>query len=138
MMEDFAEHVQKHPERDKRLFWFQGISDEMLEQIYRNSRALLAASEGEGFGLPLIEAAQYGIPILARNLPVFREVASDHAHYFSGSDETALADALREWLALGEKAPASTGIRWYTWQESTRDLLDVVVRERWYRSYPDK
>jgi glycosyltransferase involved in cell wall biosynthesis len=136
MMEDFAERVRNHPERDKRLFWFQGISDEMLEQIYRSSSALLAASEGEGFGLPLIEAAQYRIPIVARNLPVFREVASDHAYYFCGPDETALADALREWLALGEKAPASTGIRWYTWQESTRDLLDVVVRERWYRSWP--
>jgi glycosyltransferase involved in cell wall biosynthesis len=136
MMEDFAERVKKHPERDKRLFWFEGISDEMLEQIYRSSRALLAASEGEGFGLPLIEAAQYGIPIVARNLPVFREVASDHAYYFSGLEETALADALREWLALGDRVPASNGIRWYTWQESTRDLLDVVVRERWYRSWP--
>jgi glycosyltransferase involved in cell wall biosynthesis len=136
MMEDFAKRVRKHPERDKRLFWFQGISDEMLEQIYRSSRALLAASEGEGFGLPLIEAAQYGIPIIARDLPVFREVASDHAYYFSGRDEASLAKVLREWLALGDAAPISTGLRWYTWQESTRELLDVVIRERWYLSWP--
>jgi glycosyltransferase involved in cell wall biosynthesis len=136
MMEEFAERVRQHPERDKRLFWFEGISDEMLEQIYRSSRALLAASEGEGFGLPLIEAAQYGIPIIARDLPVFREVASDHAYYFSGRDEAALANALREWLALGDATPISTGLRWYTWQESTSELFDVVVRERWYISWP--
>jgi glycosyltransferase involved in cell wall biosynthesis len=136
MMEDFAERIYQHPEREKRLFWFQGISDEMLEQIYRSSRALLVPSEGEGFGLPLIEAAQYGIPIVARDLPVFREVASDHAYYFSGRDDAALAEALRGWLALGEGTPVSTGLRWSTWQESTRELLNVVLEERWYRSWP--
>ena len=136
MTEDFAERVRLHPERGKRLFWFQGISDEMLEQIYRSSRALLAASEGEGFGLPLIEAAQYGIPIIARDLPVFREVASDHAYYFRGRDEESLAHALREWLALGKAISISNGLRWHTWQESTCELLDVVVRERWYLSWP--
>jgi glycosyltransferase involved in cell wall biosynthesis len=135
MMEDFAERIQQHPEREKRLFWFQGISDEMLEQIYRSARALLVASEGEGFGLPLIEAAQYGIPIIARDLPVFREVASNHAYYFTGRDEAALAIALRKWLALGEGTPDSTGLRWSTWQESTRELLNVVLLERWYRSW---
>jgi glycosyltransferase involved in cell wall biosynthesis len=135
MMEDLAERIHQHPEREKRLFWFQGISDEMLEQIYRNSRALLVASEGEGFGLPLIEAAQYGIPIVARDLPVFREVAADHAYYFTGRAEAALANALREWLALGEGTPVSTGLRWSTWQESTRELLNVVLEDHWYRSW---
>jgi glycosyltransferase involved in cell wall biosynthesis len=136
MMDDFAERILQHPEKDKRLFWYQGISDEMLEEIYRRARALLAASEGEGFGLPLIEAAQYGIPILARDIPIFREVASDHAYYFRGRDEVALSNAIRDWLALGDAVPSSAGLRWYTWQESSRELLDIVLRERWYRSWP--
>jgi glycosyltransferase involved in cell wall biosynthesis len=133
MMEDFAERVRQHPEHDRRLFWYQGVSDEMLEQVYAGSSALLAASEGEGFGLPLIEAARHGVPIVARDIPIFREVASGHAYFFDGSDETGLANGIREWLTLGDAAPSSAGLRAFTWQESARDLLEVALNERWYR-----
>jgi glycosyltransferase involved in cell wall biosynthesis len=104
------------------LFWLAGISDEMLLKLYAGSAALLAASEGEGFGLPLIEAAQHGIPIIARSLPVFREVAGDHAYYFDGLAPADLARAIEDWLALQRagKAPASTGMPWLTWDRSAR------------------
>ena len=109
-MDDLAKRIQEHPENNKRLFWLPGISDEMLEQVYRSAHALLAASEGEGFGLPLIEAAHYGLPIIARDIPVFREVAGEHAYYFRGEDPEDLADALRTWLSLGDAVPASTNL----------------------------
>ena len=73
----------------------------MLEQVYDSADALLAASEGEGFGLPLIEAAQHGLPIIARDIPVFREVAGENAYYFSGKDPQTLTEALRNWLVAG-------------------------------------
>ena len=137
MIDDMAERIQQHPELDNRLFWLQGISEELLEQVYCTARALLATSEGEGFGLPLVEAAQYGLPIIARDIPVFREMAGKHAYYFSGENAQALADALRDWLRLGEAVPPSTEIPWVTWQESSRQLLDVALGKRWYRSWPD-
>src|SRR5271165_646307 len=137
MMNDFVERIQQHPKRDSQLFWLQGISDEMLGEIYRSSDALLAASEGEGFGLPLIEAAQHGLPIIARDIPVFREVASEHAYYFQGETAQALAGALSAWLSLGDAIPASSGMPWLTWKQSSRQLLDVVLGRRWYRSWPD-
>ena len=49
-------------------FRLQGISDEYLEQVYAASTCLIAASINEGFGLPLIEAARHGIPIVARDI----------------------------------------------------------------------
>jgi glycosyltransferase involved in cell wall biosynthesis len=137
MMDDLAERIQQHPERDRRLIWLQGISDEMLELVYRSSCALLAASEGEGFGLPLIEAAQHGLPIIARDIPVFREAADEHAYYFRGEHAQALADVLRRWLSLDAEAPGSTGIHWQTWQESSRQLLDVVLGNQFHRSWSD-
>ena len=52
-----------HSELNKRLFGFlKGINDEFLEQVYSASTCLIAASYGEGFGLPLIEAAQHQNP----------------------------------------------------------------------------
>jgi glycosyltransferase involved in cell wall biosynthesis len=128
----------QHPEKGKRMFWLAGISDEMLQKLYAGSAALLAASEGEGFGLPLIEAAQHGIPIVARSLAVFREVAGEHAYYFDGLAPADLARALDDWLALWRagKAPASTGMPWLTWDRSARQVIDTVIGGKWYRTLP--
>jgi glycosyltransferase involved in cell wall biosynthesis len=138
MVDQLAERLANHPEREKRLFWLAGISDEMLLKLYAGSSALLAASEGEGFGLPLIEAAQHDIPIIARNLAVFREVAGEHAFYFDGLEAGDLARALRDWLALQRegRAPQSTGMPWLTWDRSAQQVLDAIVRGRWYRELP--
>lgn len=138
MVEKVCERMAAHPEKAKRLFWLAGISDEMLLKLYASSSALLAPSEGEGFGLPLIEAAQHGIPILARSLPVFREVAGEHAAYFDGLAPQDLADAVKGWLAQQRAgtAPASTGMPWLTWDGSARQVLDVLVRRRWYKTLP--
>jgi glycosyltransferase involved in cell wall biosynthesis len=76
--------LKEHPELNKRLFWLEDASDEYLQEIYKVSTCLLAASEAEGFGLPLIEAARYKLPIIARDTPIFREVAGEWAFYFSG------------------------------------------------------
>lgn len=129
-----------HPERGRRLFWLEGISDEYLEKVYAASTCLIAASEGEGFGLPLIEAAQYGLPIIARDIPVFREVAGENAVYFSGLAPDLLASAVRDWLILENQglAPQSEKMQFLTWRQSTKSLLDVVVGGDWYRQWmPD-
>lgn len=128
LVDQLADKLRRHPELNRRLFWLEGISDEYLQQVYAASTCLIAASEGEGFGLPLIEAAQYKLPIIARDIPVFREVAGDHAFYFSGLDALVLADALNKWLGLNANglAPQSAGMPWLTWQESTRQLVERI------------
>jgi glycosyltransferase involved in cell wall biosynthesis len=138
MVDQLAEHMANHPELGKRLFWLAGISDEMLLKLYAGSAALLAPSEGEGFGLPLIEAAQHGIPIIARDLPVFREVAGEHACYFHGREPEALAGTVSAWLDLQRegKVPPSAGMPWLTWAESAQQVLDALVRQEWYRVLP--
>lgn len=119
MVDALVARLRNHPERRKRLFWIEGASDAYLERLYAASSCLLAASEGEGFGLPLIEAAKHGLPVLVRRLPVFREVAGEHAHYFEG-DAAALAAAVIEWLELFKRGahPHSEKMPYLTWQES--------------------
>jgi glycosyltransferase involved in cell wall biosynthesis len=136
LVDALAERLQSHPERERQLFWFNGVSDEMLLQLYEHSSALLAASEGEGFGLPLIEAAQKSLPIIARGIPVFREVAGEHAFYFDGTAPEDLAAAIEQWLALhaAGTAPASSGMPWLTWQQSAHQLMDAVVYDRHHAS----
>ena len=120
--------IKAHPERDKHLFWMAGISDEYLEKLYEVSSCLIFASEGEGFGLPLIEAAQKNLPIIARDIPVFREVAGEYAYYFSGKTGDELAEAVKDWLALYQagKHPKSDNMPWLTWKESAQQLLKAI------------
>lgn len=135
MVDKVVERIAKSPENGRRLFWLPGASDEMLLKLYASSAALLAPSEGEGFGLPLIEAAQHNIPIIARSLPVFREVAGDHAWYFDGLAPHDLSDSLAKWLVLNAagKAPQSTGMTWLTWNDSARQVLNAVEKQQWYK-----
>jgi glycosyltransferase involved in cell wall biosynthesis len=131
-----AAALRAHPQLGKKLFWLQGISDQMLTAVYGRAAALLAASVGEGFGLPLIEAAQHGLPVIARNLPVFREVAGAHAFYFDGTAPAQLAAALEDWLQLFRQglAPQSAAMPWLTWSQSAHQLADVIVEGHWYRT----
>jgi glycosyltransferase involved in cell wall biosynthesis len=132
MMEDFLEQVRRHPERDKRLFWIGRADDALLDALYAEATLLLAASEGEGFGLPVIEAAQHGTPILARDLPVFREVAGNHAAYFSGVSADELAAALRRSLRESpEYSRSSRQIRVLSWEQSCCQLLDAFLHGKW-------
>lgn len=126
-----------HPEAGRRLFWFDGASDEELLRLYETVSGLLMASEGEGFGLPLIEAAQHKLPVLARDIPVFREVAGVHASYFSGLSPDSLAGALKSWIAaLGDmSAPNSAGMQYQTWQESLQRLTEIVLEGRWHAQW---
>jgi len=133
-LEQLTLRLRTHPERSKRLLWLEGVSDEMLLRLYESATALLAASEGEGFGLPLVEAAQHRLPIIARDLPVFREVAGEHAFYFIGNTADDLAAAISAWLSLREsgEAPSSEQMPWLTWAQSTAQLMDVIQNGRWY------
>jgi glycosyltransferase involved in cell wall biosynthesis len=132
MVDALIDKLRAHPERENRMFWLEGISDEYLEKVYASSTCLIAASEGEGFGLPLIEAAQHKLPIIARDIPVFREVAGDHAWYFDGNDAERLAQAVRLWLLnYGQGThPRSDDMPSISWAESARQLISNIIPSR--------
>ncbi|WP_368195846.1 glycosyltransferase [Aeromonas sp. R2-2] len=118
-----------HPENGNRLFFLDGISDEFLNLIYSSCDCLVAASYDEGFGLPLIEAAQKKLPIMARDIPVFREVAGEYAEYFNADTPGQLAQAIQIWLLRYEQGiiRSSENMPWLTWQQSAQQLLSKIL-----------
>ena len=129
MTESLCDKISKHKEAGRRLFWIQNGSDEYLEKIYSASTCLLAASEGEGFGLPLIEAARHGLPILARDIPVFREVAGRHAFYFDAYDGASLAQAIKRWRTMYNNGqhPEPGSLTWQHWGKSAEQIIDHIL-----------
>lgn len=128
-VDSLVARIRNHDEYQKHLFWLEGISDEELEDVYRASTCLIAASLNEGFGLSLIEGARNGLPIMARDIPVFREVAGDNAFYFSGESGADLAGAVEQWLSLfyAQRHPLSVNMHWLTWKESSEALKQSLA-----------
>ena len=126
-----------HSQNGKHLFWEAQADDERLEQIYSVSHCLIAASVAEGFGLPLVEAARHGLAILARDIPVFREVAGNGAFYFKAHTSAELAQSVRAWLALYLQGlhPNSEEIAWLTWAQSAKCLEQAIFRQKSYASW---
>ena len=85
-------------------------------------------SEAEGFGLPLIEAACHGTPIIARDIPIFREVGGSGVFYFNSKNGGELAAALGDWLAKMAKNefPRPESIKVLSWREAAAHLLDAT------------
>lgn len=108
-----------------RILWVKDATDEELQWCYVHCTALIAASKDEGYGLPLIEAAHYGLPIICSDIPVFREVAGGNATYFQVMNSDNLGETIITWLQE-EQHPNSKNIKIYTWEESAQTILDIL------------
>lgn len=107
------------------ILWIQDATDAELHWAYRHVSALIVASRDEGFGLPLIEAAYFGVPIICSDIPIFREVTEGHATFFKVMDSDSLAEILIKWMHT-EVHPDSKKIRLYSWKESAQEILDIM------------
>ena len=91
-------------------------SDDELAELYATSHALIAASYDEGFGLPLIES---GLPVIARDIEIFREVLGGSALYFK--DNLELMNILINYKNISLLPPKNTR----TWGDVAKELLEI-------------
>jgi alpha-1,2-rhamnosyltransferase len=103
-----------------RLRWLSDASDLDLQWEYLNADLLVMPSRAEGFGLPVVEALAHGVSVLARDIPVFREILGPEGNYFLLDRD--LPEAILR--ALRSDAPlAYLPDRVVTWTETADDLL---------------
>ncbi len=126
--ESIIKRIETHPQRERRLFLLSGLSDNDLAHCYQASKALIFSSFIEGFGLPLIESFSYGLPVLASDIPVFREIAGDLAFYFDLTDPASLCQTVKtfESLDFEKEKEKLKSWKWLSWKESADLLLDRV------------
>ncbi|MBP9714559.1 MAG: glycosyltransferase family 4 protein [Sterolibacterium sp.] len=121
--------IKNHPELGRRLFMFNDLNDSELECCYQHSQSLVFPSFVEGFGLPLVEAMQRGLPAMASDIPVFREIGADFLAYFQLDDPASLAALIQRFEASGH-FPAQrklTDWHWPGWRDSTRQLVERIA-----------
>jgi alpha-1,2-rhamnosyltransferase len=124
MVDDLVRAMHSSPELGRRLHVINDAGDGDLAAAYQGSVALIAASQVEGFGLPIIEALRAGLPVLAADIPVFREVGADAAEFFPIGQPGLLAERIAAWV---ESPPARLpNFPWRSWDQSVADLLAQV------------
>jgi glycosyltransferase involved in cell wall biosynthesis len=120
--------VRNHPELGRRLHFVERFTDAEINLCYANAQALIAASVAEGYGLPIVEAAQHQVPVLASDIPVFREVAGEGARYFGVDDRAALMQRVLEFSQLDstERRAMAALVPILSWQESAAWALRLL------------
>lgn len=116
--------IRSHPELGRRLHWCDQMSDEGLCLLYEACRGLLMASRGEGFGLPLIEAALHRRHVLARDLQVFREQQLPNLLFFRDDQPQHLGERLMELARIGQTPSPPADLP--SWSDCVDGLLEEV------------
>lgn len=108
-------------------------SDAELARHLASATALLFPTFSEGYGLPLIEALAAGLPAIASDLPIFREICGDIPAYLSPLDEEAWEKAVLDFAQPDSSARSAQIKRMKGFHAPTSDEhFDSV--ETWLRT----
>ncbi|MEC5179385.1 glycosyltransferase family 4 protein [Arthrobacter sp. CG_A4] len=107
-----------------------GVTDAEYEALLARSTALVSLSRAEGYGLPLVEAMSHGTPVIASDIPIFREVGGDAVSYVRPDSPAEFAEAVRQleepelWKAHSLRSVERAAD--FSWDESARNLLRLA------------
>ncbi|XAS69348.1 glycosyltransferase family 1 protein [Micrococcaceae bacterium Sec5.7] len=108
-----------------------GVTDDEYTALLRRTTALVSLSRAEGYGLPLVEAMALGTPVIASDIPIFREVGSDVVSYVdpdSAADFAAAVSSLSDAASWHEKSRRSVErAHDFSWDESARQLVGIAA-----------
>lgn len=128
--EALQQRLRSHPQNKTRLYWLDNASDELLELLYVGCTGVIVATQAEGFGLPLIEAMHHNKPVLARDIPVLREIGGNFVTFFSYTGTESLMNDIEFWLAKTAIKQMPHSAPQHTWQDSAHELLIRVGLEQ--------
>ncbi|NTU69726.1 glycosyltransferase family 4 protein, partial [bacterium] len=116
-----------------RIIFTNYVSDNELFWLYKNALALVFPSFNEGFGLPLLEAASFGTPIITSNTSSLPEIIGDAALYFDPSKPKEALEQINKVnnddkirVSLVEKGLER--IKLFSWKAMAKATLEVYKK----------
>ena len=127
-VEHLCDNIKKSQYYNKQLFWYDGAGDEKLLELMSCADAYVNASIYEGFGLPVVEAVKYNLPLFLRDIPVFKELAGNFASYFSTDDD--LVKLIQRFINNPTQfAPMPSNLA-ITWSQSAEWLIRLLPLQK--------
>jgi len=112
-----------------------GIDDSILRSLYAHARAVVMISLYEGFGLPLVEAMQWDLPLIASNTSSVAEIAGPAGLLVDPMDTEAIAGGFTR-IAQDEGLRAELAQkshergRQFSWQRAASETMALLSGER--------
>lgn len=103
-----------------------GLSDGALAALMDQCAGVLFATHAEGFGMPAAEAVARGVPVIANDLPVLREILGDIPIYANVSDRYLWIEAIKELADGWPNAPKQTPFTPATWDAHFKTVLRLT------------
>jgi len=128
-VEKLMQRINNHKHLNINLFVWHDLNDLELLYCYKHAKMLLFPSYVEGFGLPIVESLSNGLPVMASDTPIHREVGQDKIGYFSLDDPLDLVAKIED-IEHNGIAPAlqvEADYEWMDWRESSAMLLDKIL-----------
>ncbi len=120
------------------------VTDQELAHLYQNAEAYIFPSLYEGFGIPPLEAMQFGTPVLASNASCLPEILGDAALYFDPNDAASLHKALDQ-LISDDRLRADLSslgleqVKKYSWRRMGEQVIQLYAElEKQYTSKDKK
>jgi glycosyltransferase involved in cell wall biosynthesis len=129
--EEILEAPKKFNVKDQVKF-LDSVSDEDLPALYKNALCFCLPSLYEGFGLPVLEAMQYGCPVLTSNVSSLPEAGGDAALYFDPSNVDDIKEKL-EFIIQNSKfriemiKKGYEQVKKFSWEKSAKETLQVLT-----------
>lgn len=109
------------------------VSDEERAGLYSNASLFAFASHYEGFGMPILEAMDYGLPTAVSDIPVFHEISGNNGSiYFNKDNPESIAAAISEVLSNPKKRQilSSNGskiVKAYRWENVAKTVHAALL-----------
>ena len=121
---EFDSIVSRINQNKEKVFFVGNVNDDELYSLYNGARALIFPSFYEGFGLPLIEAMYFGLPIACSDIGVFYEICGDNVQYFDPYSIKSITDAISKVYKENRKEYP----RWQSW-DITGDMVSSNIEK---------
>lgn len=103
-----------------------GLTDGALGALIEGAAAVLFPSHAEGYGLPAVEAAARGVPLIANDLSVFREILGDIPIYASVSDRYLWITKIKSLAAEPYSVSGRVQFHPPTWDAHFKSVLSLT------------
>jgi len=113
---------------ENRIIIVDNASTPDLVFFYKHAKALIHPSLSEGFGLPIIEAAYFNLPIIASDIPVFQELLKDRYTSFNPNNTTDIQNKITNFISYPFKADYGSILGQYSFKTMAQQTVSLYQK----------